>query len=47
MIASTGKAKTLGERSKGHPDPGAASMHLILKLMAEFTPGASLPAAGA
>lgn len=37
MIATTGKAKTLGERSLGHPDPGAISMFLILKFMAEYT----------
>ncbi|WED24761.1 dihydroxyacetone kinase subunit L [Vibrio sp. JC009] len=36
MIATTGKAKTLGERSLGHPDPGAISMSLILKFMAEY-----------
>ena len=35
MIATTGKAKTLGERSLGHPDPGAMSMSLILKFMAD------------
>ncbi|WP_026972015.1 dihydroxyacetone kinase subunit DhaL [Aliagarivorans marinus] len=35
MVATTGKAKTLGERSLGHPDPGAISMSLILKFMAE------------
>jgi dihydroxyacetone kinase-like protein len=39
MIASVGKAKTLGERALGHPDPGAVSMHLILKLMAEYVTG--------
>ena len=39
MIAAVGKAKTLGERSLGHPDPGAVSMHLILKLMAEYVTG--------
>jgi phosphoenolpyruvate---glycerone phosphotransferase subunit DhaL len=44
MLATTGKAKTLGERSLGHPDPGAASTYLILKFMAEF---AALPAAAA
>lgn len=33
MIATTGKAKTLGERSLGHPDPGAISMSLILEFM--------------
>jgi dihydroxyacetone kinase-like protein len=42
MVATTGKAKTLGERSLGHPDPGAASTWLILKYMAEF---AARPAA--
>jgi dihydroxyacetone kinase-like protein len=36
MIATVGKAKTLGERSLGHPDPGAISMCLILKFMAEY-----------
>lgn len=37
MIATTGKAKTLGERSLGHPDPGAISMSLIFKFMAEYS----------
>jgi len=36
MVASTGKSKTLGERSRGHADPGAASTHLMLKFMADF-----------
>ncbi|WP_070964011.1 dihydroxyacetone kinase subunit DhaL [Vibrio sonorensis] len=36
MIATTGKAKTLGERSLGHPDPGAMSMAFILQFMSEF-----------
>jgi dihydroxyacetone kinase-like protein len=36
MIATTGKAKTLGERSLGHPDPGAMSMAFILQFMNEF-----------
>ena len=35
MIAAIGKAKTLGERSLGHPDPGAVSTYLMLKFMAE------------
>jgi dihydroxyacetone kinase-like protein len=35
MVATVGRAKTLGERSLGHPDPGAVSMHLILKSMSE------------
>jgi dihydroxyacetone kinase-like protein len=36
MVAAAGKAKTLGERSLGYPDPGAISMYFILKFMAEF-----------
>ena len=32
MVASIGKAKTLGERSLGHADPGALSTYLILKV---------------
>jgi phosphoenolpyruvate---glycerone phosphotransferase subunit DhaL len=36
MVAATGKARTLGERSLGHADPGAVSTYLILKLMADF-----------
>jgi dihydroxyacetone kinase-like protein len=36
MVATVGKAKTLGERSLGHPDPGAISTYLILKFMAEY-----------
>ncbi len=37
MIASVGRAKTLGERSLGHPDPGAVSTYLILRSMWEYT----------
>jgi dihydroxyacetone kinase-like protein len=37
MVATVGRAKTLGERSLGHPDPGAVSMVLILKSMSEGT----------
>jgi phosphoenolpyruvate---glycerone phosphotransferase subunit DhaL len=33
MVAKTGKARTLGERSLGHADPGALSMSIILDLM--------------
>ncbi len=33
MQATTGKARTLGERSLGHPDPGAVSTQLILEAM--------------
>ncbi len=36
MVAKIGKAKTLGERSLGHPDPGALSTYLFLKYMAEY-----------
>jgi len=36
MVANIGKTKTLGERSIGHPDPGAISMYLILKFMSEY-----------
>lgn len=37
MIATTGKARSLGERSLGHPDPGAISISLILQAMRDFT----------
>jgi len=33
MVATVGKAKTLGERSLGYPDPGAISTYLMLKFM--------------
>ncbi|MGV1956847.1 dihydroxyacetone kinase subunit DhaL [Agrobacterium sp. 22-214-1] len=36
MIATTGKARSLGKRSIGHPDPGAISVSLILKAMDDF-----------
>jgi dihydroxyacetone kinase-like protein len=36
MIATTGKARTLGERSLGHADPGAVSMSLILQAMRDY-----------
>jgi dihydroxyacetone kinase-like protein len=36
MVARTGKAKALGERSLGHPDPGALSAYLILRSMDEY-----------
>lgn len=36
MIATMGRAKSLGERSLGHPDPGAVSMHLILCFMKDY-----------
>lgn len=40
MIATTGKARSLGERSIGHPDPGAISVSIILGAMRIY--GASL-----
>lgn len=39
MVAKVGKAKTLGERSLGHPDPGALSTYLMLQLMMEYVIG--------
>lgn len=36
MVARVGKAKTLGERSLGHADPGAISVSLILRGMSEY-----------
>ena len=36
MIASIGRAKTLGDRVIGFPDPGAVSTHLILSFMLEY-----------
>jgi dihydroxyacetone kinase-like protein len=35
MVARVGKAKTLGQRSLGHPDPGAISITLILQFMTD------------
>lgn len=39
MVATMGRAKSLGERALGHPDPGAVSTHLILSFMADFATG--------
>ena len=36
LVATVGKAKSLGERSLGFADPGAVSTYLILKSMAEY-----------
>lgn len=36
MIATMGRAKTLGERSLGKPDAGACSIAIILRTMADF-----------
>jgi len=35
MIATTGKAKALGERSRGHMDPGAITLSIVLGSLAE------------
>jgi dihydroxyacetone kinase-like protein len=37
MIATTGKARSLGERSIGHPDPGAISVSIIVGAMRSYT----------
>jgi dihydroxyacetone kinase-like protein len=36
IVARLGRARTLGERSLGHPDPGALSTYLILQHMADY-----------
>jgi dihydroxyacetone kinase-like protein len=36
MVATVGKAKTLGQRSLGYSDPGAISTFLIFRSMLEF-----------
>ncbi|EXJ14451.1 dihydroxyacetone kinase subunit DhaL [Imhoffiella purpurea] len=36
MIATKGRASYLGERSRGHQDPGATSSYLILKTLTEI-----------
>ncbi|MCR9135179.1 MAG: dihydroxyacetone kinase subunit DhaL [Alphaproteobacteria bacterium] len=36
MVATTGKARSLGERSIGHIDPGALSICLIIEAMRDF-----------
>jgi dihydroxyacetone kinase-like protein len=35
MVATTGKAKALGERSRGHVDPGAITLSIVLAALAE------------
>ena len=35
MFARKGRASYLGERSTGHPDPGATSSHLLLSALAD------------
>ena len=39
IVAHVGRARTLGERSLGHPDPGALSTYLILQCMADYVGG--------
>ena len=34
MVARFGKAKTLGDRSIGHPDPGALTLSIVLRSLA-------------
>jgi dihydroxyacetone kinase-like protein len=36
MIATLGRAKTLGEKSVGFPDAGACSVAIILRTMSDF-----------
>lgn len=36
MRAATGKARSLGERARGHVDPGALSLSLMLAAMRDF-----------
>lgn len=36
MVATMGRAKTLGEKSVGHPDAGACSVAIILRTMSDF-----------
>ncbi|NIP94078.1 MAG: dihydroxyacetone kinase subunit L [Akkermansiaceae bacterium] len=36
MIATMGRAKTLGQRSLGHPDAGACSVAIILAAMRDY-----------
>jgi dihydroxyacetone kinase-like protein len=39
MVATTGKARSLGERSLGHVDPGAVSVSIILASMRDYAEG--------
>jgi dihydroxyacetone kinase len=39
MIATMGRAKTLGENSLGKPDAGAVSVAIILAAMSDFAAG--------
>ena len=46
MVARMGKARTLGERSLGHADPGALSMSIILELMSAHVRNRGMNATG-
>ena len=39
MLAKTGKARPLGDRSLGHPDPGAVSTTVIFRVMRDHLAG--------
>jgi dihydroxyacetone kinase-like protein len=39
LVARKGRASYLGERSRGHQDPGATSSHLILRVLADVVNG--------
>ena len=39
MIATMGRAKTLGEKSLGKPDAGAVSVAIIVRTMSDFVAG--------
>ena len=39
MIATMGRAKTLGEKSLGKPDAGAVSVAIITATMRDFVAG--------
>jgi dihydroxyacetone kinase phosphoprotein-dependent L subunit len=39
MVARVGRASRLGERTLGHPDPGAVSFSIILQLMSAWVAG--------
>lgn len=36
LIATMGRAKTLGEKSIGHPDAGACSIAIVMRTMSDF-----------
>jgi len=43
MVATTGKARTLGERSLGHPDPGAMSFTIMIGAMSKAAASQPVP----